>query len=171
MVSFLFVFFHSLGIRSLKFKVAATDMSFFSQRVSSQGVYFIKKFLLNLSKSLYVRIFIWSRQVGYLIGSNNYFRQFCKHAIIKLLLAHSQTLIKLKARSRNIFFSWTLDLLLFNSSSNFAWSLMLISHYIKKILKVNSCSQWWNKNIFTCLKSQWWRILFFLKVELKIPYQ
>ena len=66
-----------------------------------------------------------------------------------------------KARSYDIFFSWTVDLLFINSSIDI-YCLVFISHHIKQILSVNTNSkenQSWKKNkgiyTFTCL---WCRV-------------
>ena len=78
---------------------------------------------------------------------------------------------KSKARSHDIFFSWSFDPLFINSSID-VYCLEFISHHIKEILYVNTNSkgsQSWNKNkeifIFTCF----WKSCFLCRV--KIPYQ
>ena len=72
---------------------------------------------------------------------------------------------KFKARSRDLFSSWTFDFLLMNPCRY----LSFISHYIKEILHINICYKRWNKkkgiDIFTCLRC--WRILFFFNAVLK----
>ena len=68
---------------------------------------------------------------------------------------------KFKARSHDIFFSWTFDLILINSR----YLVLFISHYIKEILYVNTNfmgSQLWSKtNIFSCFWDWCWKNLFF----------
>ena len=137
-----------------------------------------------MTSSFQVRIRILSWEGLYLFwvwmnSDKSRKRQICKQAILKLFLAYSFRKIvfhwsKFKALSDHIFLSFNLlSNLLLSNCIDTCW-LGLVSHCIKEILYLNTCSkenQSWNKNkeiyIFTCLWYSCWKILGFFNVEWK----
>ena len=99
-------------------KGAATDMRYFARSKFSRSLVYKKNF--SLRWQVVFKLGYVFCQIGYLFWVWMNSRQICKQAKTKLSLAYifSENVFhwsKFKARSHDLFFSWTFDLLLINS--------------------------------------------------------
>ena len=115
------------GIKGLRVKAAATHMRYLARSKFLWSFVHKKDFCLIWRVDFNLEyLFCQGRQDTFSdfewtwrkVTSDNYSREYCKQAIIKLLLAYNFGEIFIICQNLNIFFSWNIDPLLINSKLN-----------------------------------------------------